>query len=141
MAYTNFRNGFSIQTASAIDKRIFLTKAEMLTAEDNYVLPAVYFCICSEDGKVYIYNVNYTSDIVTGKYRTLESVLDFTDTVFLNHFETALQNSQTILGLSNRIGTLEGVVGDANAGLVHDVVTLQNDMSSLIVNGGEVTAE
>ena len=58
MAYTRFRNGLDITTAAAVDKRIYLTKAEMLTAEDNFNLPDVYFAVCPDDGKLYLYNVN-----------------------------------------------------------------------------------
>ena len=138
MAYSNFRNGFAIQTSAAIDQRIYLTKAQMLTAEDDYVLPEVYFCICPEDGKFYIYSEDNTEDPVTGKYRTLESMLDFSDPTFVNHFNTALQNSQTLMGLLNRVAALETTVGDANSGLVHDVAELRSDISSITVNGGEV---
>ena len=68
MAYTKFRNGFELSTAAAIDKRIYLSKAEMLTAEEVYRLPDVYFCICTDDGKFYLYNKDNTPNEETGKY-------------------------------------------------------------------------
>lgn len=138
MAYSQFRNGFIVQTSAAIDRRMFLTKAEMRTAEDNYNLPSAYLCICPDDGKIYLYKSTNTVDVTTGKYRALEAVLDFSDPTFQANFENALQNSQTILGLENRVAALENTVGDANSGLVHDVAELQSDISSITVNGGEV---
>lgn len=75
MAYTNTRNGLNIQTASAIDKRIYLTYAEMRTAEDIFMLPDVYLAICANDGKLYLYNVDNEVDPVTGKYRLLDDTI------------------------------------------------------------------
>ena len=77
MAYTRFRNGLDISTASAVDKRIYLTKAEMLTAEDNFNLPDVYFAVCPDDGKLYLYNVNNVASAETGKFKRIESAINF----------------------------------------------------------------
>ena len=77
MAYTRFRNGLDISTASAVDKRIYLTKAEMLTAEDNFNLPDVYFAVCPDDGKLYLYNVNNIASAETGKFKQIESTINF----------------------------------------------------------------
>ena len=91
MAYTGFRNGFNIQTSAAIDRRILLSKAEMLTAEDVYELPDQYFAICTNDGKLYLYDVNREPNLETGKFvqiaedlvedlRTLLGAMAFADT-------------------------------------------------------------
>ena len=77
MAYTKFRNGFDIITSSAIDKRIYLTKAEMLTAEDNFNLPDVYLAICPDDGKLYLYNINNAASAETGKFKPIEATINF----------------------------------------------------------------
>lgn len=77
MAYTRFRNGLDITTAAAVDKRIYLTKAEMLTAEDNFNLPDVYFAVCPDDGKLYLYNVNNVASAETGKFKQIESTINF----------------------------------------------------------------
>lgn len=69
MAFSNFRNGFNITTKTSIDKRILLTKAEMLNAGKAFLIPDNYFCICTDDGKLYIYNAANEEDAITGKYR------------------------------------------------------------------------
>ena len=48
-SYLPMEPGFDIGSDSYIDKRIVLTKAEMLTAEDDYFLPDMYFAFCPED--------------------------------------------------------------------------------------------
>lgn len=98
MAYTNFRNGFSVQTASAIDRRMLLTKAEMLTAEDDYMLPDQYFCLCKDDGKFYLFDVNNEANEETGKYRRLDDTLDikFDTEESKENFDIALQNSEEL---------------------------------------------
>lgn len=58
--------------AFPIDEDLIKTKAEMLAVDDN-VMPSDYFCLCSEDGKIYIYKKSNTADQTTGKYRVLES--------------------------------------------------------------------
>lgn len=69
MAYTGFKNGFTVGSSSAVDRRILLTKEEMVTAEDNYMLPDQYFAICSDNGKLYLFNVDNDPNNETGKYR------------------------------------------------------------------------
>lgn len=76
MAYTRFSNGFDITSNSAVDKRLSLTKAQMLTAEDDFNLPDVYFCICPDDGKLYLFNVNNTPSNATGKFRQIDETLN-----------------------------------------------------------------
>ena len=60
--------GFKINGRDAIDVRLILSKAEMLTINDN-TMPNVYFAICKDDGKMYIYNKSNESLSDTGKYR------------------------------------------------------------------------
>ena len=60
--------GFKINGRDAIDVRLILSKAEMLTINDN-IMPNVYFAICKDDGKMYIYNKSNESLSDTGKYR------------------------------------------------------------------------
>ena len=78
MAYQKFRNGFDVSTNSAIDKRLYLTKAEMLTAHEDFNLPDVYINICPTDGKLYIYSKDNEIDENLGKFRPIEDGLDFT---------------------------------------------------------------
>ena len=60
--------GFKINGRDAIDVRLILSKTEMLTINDN-TMPNVYFAICKDDGKMYIYNKSNESLSDTGKYR------------------------------------------------------------------------
>lgn len=63
--------GFSVGGTEPIDKRLMLTKAEMLAYDDS-LMPSDYFCMCSDDHKMYQYNKNNTVDPVTGKFRVFE---------------------------------------------------------------------
>ena len=84
MAYQRFRNGFEVSTKSAIDKRMYLTKTEMLTAHEDFNLPDVYINICPTDGKLYIYSAANEVDAELGKFRLLEDNLNFTDSSAAN---------------------------------------------------------
>lgn len=108
MAYQVFRNGFKVTSNSAIDQRIYLTKEEMLTAEDDYYLPDVYFAICVDDGKLYLYDVDREMDPQTGKYRPIEESIDFNDLVLKSKLEIALANSNIIQGIDSNITNIEG---------------------------------
>lgn len=68
----NFGAGFNIAKAEAVDTRIYLkTLADMLTIDEN-VYPEIYFAICEENGKMYLFNKSNVSDPTTGKFRVLE---------------------------------------------------------------------
>lgn len=54
--------------AFPIDETLVLTKAEMLAVNDN-TMPDKYFCICSDDGKLYMYDKSATASAETGKYK------------------------------------------------------------------------
>ena len=56
--------GFKINGRDAIDVRLILSKAEMLTINDN-IMPNVYFAICKDDGKMYIYNKSNESSSIS----------------------------------------------------------------------------
>ena len=58
---------FEMGVAKPIDSRFVMTKAEMLAANDA-VMPPVYGCWCSEDGRFYIYNKGNTVSLTTGKF-------------------------------------------------------------------------
>lgn len=58
---------FERTSANPIDESLALTKAKMLTVNDN-VMPAYYFTICQDDGKIYLYDKSATASITTGKF-------------------------------------------------------------------------
>lgn len=86
MAYINLAGGLKINTADAVDSRLVLTKAEMksLHYANNesrpttlrgkiFQLPSNYLCVCSEDNKIYVYNTSNEEDVLTGRFRKVES--------------------------------------------------------------------
>jgi len=107
MGYTRFLNGFTITSSAAVDRRIYLSKAEMLTAEDSYNLPAVYFCICTDDGKFYLYNENNTPNATTGKYRILDESITFTSEVAKAQLNEAIKNSVEIGNIKTEVAAIE----------------------------------
>lgn len=110
MAYSDFRNGLNILTKAAVDRRILLTKQEMKNAFTLFpLLPDVYFAVCSDDGKLYLYNSATTPSAETGKFTLID------EQIFNN----------------TRFTTLETKVGDAEHGLVKDVTQLQSDVTVL----------
>ncbi len=98
MGYQRFRNGFEVSTDSAIDKRMYLTKAEMLTAHQSFNMPGTYINICPDDGKLYIYSANNEVDQELGKFRPIETNLDFTsedaNQVIADAVNEAIQNDK-----------------------------------------------
>lgn len=106
MAYTDFQNGFNVQTRSAIDKRIYLTKAEMLNAEKQFpLLPKKYFAVCSENGRLYLYNADNTATEETGKYLPVEATLAYDTEAGKIAFLKALSENAHLDNLS---GTIDG---------------------------------
>jgi len=68
--------GFDVRSTEAVDKRITLTKAQMLAANPN-LMPDKYICICQEDGKLYIYDKSIvTPSTTTGNFKLYEEVID-----------------------------------------------------------------
>ena len=51
----NLIQGFNISSPLPIDGRILLSRAEMASIDDN-IMPDRYFCICEEDGLLYLYD-------------------------------------------------------------------------------------
>lgn len=69
---------FTLGAAVPVDDRDLITKADMLTINDN-VWPDHKLTVCSDDGKVYLYSKSNESDPETGKFR-LFSTDSLTDT-------------------------------------------------------------
>lgn len=49
--------GFDVSSPLPIDGRIILSREEMANINDN-IMPDKYFCICEEDGLLYLYDKN-----------------------------------------------------------------------------------
>lgn len=70
-------SGFIVTNQQPIDSRLVLSKAEMVATVDAR-MPQVYMCMCKDDGKIYIYNVDNTVDVSTGKFRKFEGGKTYT---------------------------------------------------------------
>lgn len=125
MAYTRFRNGFDIVTNSAVDKRVYLTKAEMVTAEDNFALPDVYFAICPDDGKLYIYNKANEASETTGKFKPVENTTTF----------IVPDTEESVKAFNEAVAASSTVTENTKA-----IEEVQKQLDSLTLDGGEVQA-
>ena len=63
----NVSQAFKRTSIAPIDETMALTKAQMLTVQDN-LMPAYYFTICQDDGKIYLYDKTATASPTTGKF-------------------------------------------------------------------------
>ena len=60
--------GFKIYSTDAVDARFIMSKAEMLSLEElSY--PSTYFCVCTDDKALYVFDSTNTYDASTGKFR------------------------------------------------------------------------
>lgn len=64
----NVNSNFKVQAPAPIDTRLTLTKAQMLTTNDN-LMPSVYFALCIDDNAFYLYSKANTVNEYTGKFR------------------------------------------------------------------------
>lgn len=68
MALINVSTGFHIGSPVAIDDRLVLSKENMRTIEDG-LMPDIYFALCRDDNKIYVYKRTNTIDSKTGRFR------------------------------------------------------------------------
>lgn len=64
----NVSQAFHRTSANPVDESMTLTKAQMLTVNDN-LMPAYYFTICQDDGEIYLYDKTATASVETGKFK------------------------------------------------------------------------
>ena len=64
--------GFKVSSSEPMDARILLTKEEMKNINQN-IMPDIYFALCKDDGKLYLYNKNNSFNDVTGYFSLYES--------------------------------------------------------------------
>ena len=62
--------GFNVTSASPIDSRFVLTKAQMREMNDN-LMPTKYFAICSDDNQIYFYDKFRIANGETGKFEPI----------------------------------------------------------------------
>ena len=91
---------FVRQSSNPIDAVFVLTKAQMVSINDN-LMPDAYFAVCKDDKKFYIYDKSATPSTETGKFKKLDggggggatSYLDLDDLPKINGVE--LTNNKT----------------------------------------------
>ena len=64
--------GFKVSSSEPMDARILLTKEEMKNINQN-IMPDIYFALCKDDGKLYLYNKNNSFNDITGYFSLYES--------------------------------------------------------------------
>lgn len=67
-----FPSGFSVESAEPIDVRLVLSKEEMYKMKPSR-MPSVYFCICSDDKQLYLYNEDNEKLAEIGRFRLFKS--------------------------------------------------------------------
>lgn len=68
----NISQAFHRTSANPIDDTLALTKAEMLTVNDN-LMPSKYLTVCQDDGQIYLYDKAATPSAETGKFALFEA--------------------------------------------------------------------
>lgn len=100
----NINSGFALGAATSIDDRIVLTKEQMLNIDEN-VFPDVYFCVCRDDGVLYLFNKNNVFLNGFGKFRPYNEEISVINDKILS-IET------TVEGHTTSIDTLQTSIGD-----------------------------
>lgn len=78
---------FERTSVAAIDESLTLTKAQMVAVDDNK-MPDKYFTICTDDGKLYLYDKSATPNAETGKYTLQQSGETYDDSELRGRVET-----------------------------------------------------
>ena len=68
----NLPQGFKIVAVEAVDSRLILSKAEMVTIKDS-MMPDTYLAVCKDNNSIYIYSKDNSIDPETGKFRVYAS--------------------------------------------------------------------
>lgn len=135
--YKRFAQGFNITTNALIDKRLVLTKAEM-KAVDSDLNPEIYFCICKENKKFYLYSKQDPIgwDPQTGNYHPLEDFIDFTtNPKAKENFEKSLNGSSSFVTISEAVN---GTDPETDPGLVRRMDSIEDTVAGLTVDGGVI---
>ena len=89
----NVSQAFHRTSANPVDDSMALTKAQMLTVNDN-LMPSKYLTVCQDDGFIYLYDKTNEADEETGKFRKFDKggIDDLSDTEINN-----VQNGQALI--------------------------------------------
>ena len=120
--------GFKILSRDSIDERFILSKDQMLTI-DEAVQPENYFCVCTDDSMLYVYNVNNPADPETGKFRKVGSNENVDPSIFQKiNDDTLTTDDKTVVGAINELDSnkIDRPAVDGTAG---QILVLQDDGS------------
>lgn len=128
----NLPSGLNITTIEAVDSRILLTKEQMKNMADAK-MPEKYFCICLDDGNLYIYNKSATPNEETGRFTSLS--------IDLNSDETQSKIAEIVqAGLDAGTVTIktasEDSIGGVKSSSEKNSVTVKEDGTMNINNVG-----
>ena len=104
----NVSQAFHRTSANPIDESLALTKAQMLTVNDN-LMPSKYLTVCQDDGKIYLYDKSNESDVTTGKFRVFEGGSTITvDPTPTENSTNAVQSGGTYTALAGKVDKVQG---------------------------------
>ena len=137
----NFGTGFNITAKEPIDKRLVLTKMEMLT--ERYTLtgatiaiPDNYICLCVDDNRLYVYNSGNERSPETGKFR-LESGLTSTEVVIEGQTYNQLMKDGLPIQVASALTDGNGSnISEALAGM-QPLITVSNKLNSDLVSDSQ----
>lgn len=135
----NISQAFHRTSGAPIDDTLTLTKAEMLTVNDN-LMPAKYLTVCQDDGKIYLYDKSATPSPTTGKFSVFEgggsgvsSYNDLTDQPSVNGNTLSGNKTNSQLGIPT---ALSEMTDDATHRTVTDTqMTAWNGKQNAITAG------
>ena len=120
--------GFKVLSRDSIDERFILSKDQMLNI-DEAVQPENYFCVCTDDSMLYVYNVNNPEDPETGKFRKVGSNESVDPSIFQKiNDDTLTTDDKTVVGAINELDSnkIDKPAVDGTAG---QILVLQDDGS------------
>ena len=120
--------GFKVLSRDSIDERFILSKDQMLNI-DEAVQPENYFCVCTDDSMLYVYNVNNPVDAETGKFRKVGSNESVDPSIFQkSNDDSLITEDKTIVGAINELENIKLDKPETD-GIPGQILVLQDDGS------------
>ena len=118
-------SGFTIGSSEPIDSRLVMSKEQMLNI-NPLTQPEKYFCVCSDDSLIYVYDANNADDPATGKFRVVSGgSADLSEYQKITD-DTLTTDDKTIPGALNEL-VIKKLNSPEVAGNENDVLTLTVD--------------
>ena len=128
----NLGMGFKVGNMEPIDARFIMSKADML-AVTPATQPDVYFCVCSDDSLMYVYNSSNSDDATTGKFRCVS-----TGAVDMNEYQKVIDDTLTTVDktVPGAINELLNLINEKVA--LPEVDGVENDVLTRDVDGNVI---